>query len=74
MGWPRKYRTFWCVIESRGTAYLVSARVTRSKSIAAWIADADKSGKGWKWWARKGYFCKRCDIKVRSTANNSDCQ
>ena len=66
MSWPRKFKTYWCVIDSRGTAYLVTARQNRSKSISAWLADADKAGQGWRWWKRYGYSCQRVDIKVRS--------
>lgn len=66
--WPKKFRTFWCVIDWRGTAYLASARVTRSRSIAAWLADA---GKDWEWWRRHKYTCQRCDIKVRNAVGKT---
>lgn len=62
--WPRRFRTFWCVVDGRGTAYLVSARAKRSKSIAAFVQDVAKSR--WPWWRRHGYSCQRVDIKVRN--------
>ena len=64
--WPRKFKTYWCVTDGRGTAYLVSARVRRSSSIDAFIRDAGKPRKGWPWWRRIGYSCQRVEIKVRS--------
>ena len=64
--WPRRYRTFWCVIDPRGTAYLVSARINRSKSIAAFLDDADKTQRDWPWWRHYKYSCQRVDIKVRN--------
>lgn len=72
MGWPRKYRTFWCVVDGRGTAYLATARANRSKSIAAWLADADKAGHGWRWWRQARYSCQRVDIKVRDALPNEE--
>lgn len=66
--WPRKFRTFWCVVDTQGTAYLVSARTRRSKSIAAFLGDADKAKRGWRWWRDIGFSCQRCDIKIRSRA------
>lgn len=66
--WPRHFRTYWCVVDGRGTAYLVSARLNRSKSIAAFLADADKSGRpDWRWWKRINYSCQHVDIKVRNS-------
>lgn len=65
--WTRRFRTFWCVIDNRGTAYLFSARTRRSKSIAVFLADVDKVMRDWPWWRRIGYSCQRCDIKVRSS-------
>ena len=71
-GWPRKYRTFWCVVDSQGTAHLVSSSLRRSTSIARFLDDASKTGQGWSWWRRNGYSCQLCDIKVRNavTSNN----
>jgi hypothetical protein len=68
MSWPRKFKTYWCVVDSRGTAYLASARTNRRRSIRAWLDDADKSGRGWRWWYRAGYSCQRVDVKVRNAA------
>ena len=70
--WPRKFRTFWCVVDSRGTAYLVSARGNRSRSIAAFVNDAGKSK--WSWWYRVGYRCRRVDIKCRRALEQSQSQ
>ena len=71
MAWPRKYRTFWCVVDKRGTAYLGSARNTRSKSIAAFMADNEQSSivvdRQWSTWRRWGFACQRCDVKVRTS-------
>jgi hypothetical protein len=39
--WPRHFRTFWCVSDSRGTAYLVSVRINRTRSIVAFLEDAE---------------------------------
>lgn len=64
--WPRKFRTFWCVIDGQGTAYLSTARTRRSRSIAAWVAEV--SDGNWAYWKRAKYSCQRCDIKVRNTA------
>ena len=64
MSWPRKYHTFWCVIDSHGTAYLVSARRTRSRSIQAFLEDSALSHP-WSSWRRWGCSCRRVDIKVR---------
>jgi hypothetical protein len=66
--WSRRFRTYWCVVDGHGRAYLVSARLNRSKSISAWLADADKARKGWRWWKRIGYTCQRADIKIRSAS------
>ena len=65
--WSPKFKTYWCVVDSRGTAYLSTARVTRSLSIAAWLADADKADNGWKWWRRAKYVCQRVDVKIRNS-------
>jgi hypothetical protein len=65
--WPRKFKTYWCVIDGRGTAYMSSVRMTRAKSIAAWLADADKSNRGWQWWYRANYRCQKVDIKIRDS-------
>jgi hypothetical protein len=70
MAWPRRFRTFWCVIDERGTAYLVSSRVNRSKSIIAFLNDVDTKRGDWRWWKRNGYSCQRLDIKVRSSGSN----
>lgn len=66
-----QYKTFWVVIDPRGTAFLVSARLNRSKSIEAWVNDAesDEGHQNWEWWKRLGYRCQQLDIKVRPTAN-----
>lgn len=66
--WPRKFRTFWCVVDGRGVAFLASARMTRARSISAFLDDADKLHHDWGWWRRTGYTCQRCDIKVRNAA------
>lgn len=66
--WPRKFKTYWCVIDGRGNAYMSSVRTTRSKSIAAWLADADKAHRGWRWWYRANYRCQLVDIKMRDHA------
>lgn len=63
--WPRKFRTFWCVVDPRGTAYLVSARLNRSRSITAFVQDAGKVNQ-WSSWYRWGYRCQRVDIKCRA--------
>ena len=52
------------VVDNRDTAYLVSARINRSKSIMAFLNDADKVKKGWPWWRGIGYSCQRVDIKI----------
>lgn len=72
--WSRKHRTYWCVIDGRGTAYLVSARENRSRSIAAFVADSrtDAGLKDWRWWRRIGYSCQRVDIKVRSATQEGE--
>lgn len=64
--WPRRFRTFWCVVDERGTAYLVSASIRRATSIARFLDDADKTNGGWAWWRRRGFSCQPCDIKVRN--------
>jgi hypothetical protein len=66
MKWPRRYKTYWCVSDSRGTAYLSSARIQRSKSIIAFLNDVDTRRGDWRWWRRAGYLCQRVDIKVRN--------
>lgn len=64
--WPRRFRTYWVVTDGRGTAYLATAREKRSRSIAAYLADADKTRRGWRWWRRSGgCTCQQVDIKVR---------
>lgn len=67
--WPRKFRTFWCVVDSRGNAYLSTAREKRSRSIEAWVNEVGRARRGfrlWGYWKKAGYSCKRCDIKVRN--------
>lgn len=63
--WPRKFRTFWCVMDGQGAAYLVSARTRRANSIIAFLNDVDTKRGDWRWWRRIGYSCQRADIKVR---------
>lgn len=76
MAWPRKYRTFWCVVDKHGTAYLGSARGNRSKSIAAFLNDNEQSSivqdRSWATWRRWGFFCQRCDVKVRATLTETN--
>lgn len=66
MSWPRKYRTFWCVIDGQGTAYLSTARAKRSRSIAAWLTELGADRRDWSRWRRHKYTCQRVDIKVRN--------
>ena len=66
MAWPRRFRTFWCAVDSQGTAYLSTARENRSRSIAAWVAAAGDENRNWAWWRRNGMSCQRLDIKVRN--------
>lgn len=76
MAWPRKFRTFWCVVDSRGTAYLGSARDKRSKAIAAFMDDNEASSivvdRSWATWRRWGFTCQRCDIKARTSVTNGE--
>lgn len=68
--WPRKFHTYWCVVDGRGTAFLQSARSQRASSIASFMADADSLQQhNWRWWQRSGYTCQRCDIKVRNAVS-----
>lgn len=67
--WPKKYRTFWCVVDFKGMAYLSTARIRRKNSINGWLAEA---GKDWKWWRRHKWSCQRCDIKVRNAVSLQD--
>lgn len=73
MAWPRKFRTFWCVVDKRGNAYVGSARSSRSKSIAAFLSDNEQSAivsdRTWATWRRWGFVCQRCDVKVRATVD-----
>lgn len=62
--WPAKFKIYWCVVDSRGTAYLSTARITKAKAIDAWRIETDN--RAWGWWRRAGYSCQRCDIKVRA--------
>jgi hypothetical protein len=64
--WPRRFRTYWCVVDGQGTAYLVSASLRRENSVRKFLQDADKPRVGWPWWRRHGYSCQRVDIKVRN--------
>ncbi len=66
MKWPHKYKTFWCVSDGQGTAYLSTARSKRSRSIKAWLDEADHEERGWRWWKRAKFACQRIDIKVRN--------
>ncbi len=68
MGWPRKFRTYWCVVDERGAAFVASARHDRSRSIHAFVKDADPLFENLNWWKRRGYTCRRVDIKVRQTS------
>lgn len=67
--WPKKYRTYWCVLDGRGVAYLVSARIRRTASIAAFVNDAGKTP--WAWWHKSGYRCVRVDVKVRAALTSA---
>lgn len=76
MSWPRRFRTYWVVCNSQGTAYLSTARTRRSASIAAWTFEEStlrkKCGlkgpdRDWAYWRRYGYRCQRVDVKVRNT-------
>lgn len=68
--WPRKFRTYWCVVDERGTAFLQSARSRRASSIASFMDDADPPQQhDWIWWRQSGYTCQRCDIKVRNAVS-----
>lgn len=76
MSWPRKFQTYWCVVDKRGTAYLASARKTRVKSIEAFMADNEASSividRKWATWRRWGFSCQRCDLKVRATPTKGE--
>lgn len=69
--WPRKFRTYWCVVDPRGTAFLSTARQKKSSSIEAWVIEASNSSRAlrlWAFWKRQGYSCQLWDIKVRSAS------
>lgn len=65
-GWPRKFRTYWCVVDEAGKAFLVSACASRPNSMRAFLKDADPLFQNWGWWKRRGYTCQRVDVKVRT--------
>lgn len=67
--WSKKFRTYWCVVDGRGTAFLVSARIRRAASIAAFVNDAGKTP--WAWWYKSGFRCQRVDIKVRTATKSA---
>ena len=68
MKWPRKFRTYWCVVDGDGVAMLSTASVMRKNSIAGWLREADIAKRGWRWWRGLGYSCRQIDVKVRSSS------
>ncbi len=61
-----KWKPYWIVVTTTGTAFLNTASETKAGSIRTYLRTAG-NGKDWRWWRRSGgVSCEHVEITIRN--------